>query len=50
MGMNPRQVDELTLWEFQCCAEGFRKAHSTEEDRPPQMSEDRMRELGIEGV
>lgn len=50
MGFPPREVDDMTLWEFQCCFEGYRKANSTEEDRPVPMSEDRMRELGIEGV
>jgi hypothetical protein len=39
----------MTLWEFSCCVEGFRKAHQTEEAPPPAMGDDQLSELGIEG-
>lgn len=50
MGFSPREVDDMTLWEFTACYEGYRAANSTEPERPVHMSEDRMRELGIEGI
>lgn len=34
MGFTPRQVDEMSLWEFAACTEGYRRAHSTEEEKP----------------
>lgn len=40
----------MTLWEFAACMEGYRKAHQTKEEAPPAMSEERMAELGIEGI
>ncbi|WP_336747757.1 hypothetical protein [Aureimonas altamirensis] len=33
MGMTPTQVGELSFWQFQAAAEGFRRAHMTEEQR-----------------
>ncbi len=39
----------MTLWEFHCCMEGYRKAHQTEEAAPPPMDEKTAGELGIEG-
>lgn len=35
MGFAPAQVDAMTLWEFAAAAEGWRKAHATEDDKPP---------------
>lgn len=49
MGFSPRDVDDMTLWEFQCCAEGYREAHSTEQEAAPEMDDDRLAALGIEG-
>jgi hypothetical protein len=31
MGMTPRDVDRLMLWEFAACADGFAKANGAEE-------------------
>lgn len=49
MGFGPRDVDDMTLWEFQCCVEGYRKVHSTEKEPAPEMDDDRLAALGIEG-
>ncbi|MBD9569032.1 hypothetical protein [Ensifer sp. ENS08] len=49
MGMTPRQVDECTFWEFDCCYEGHRKANQTEEQAPPPMSDAAAADLGIVG-
>lgn len=27
MGFTPQQVDQMTLWEFDACAEGYTTAH-----------------------
>jgi hypothetical protein len=48
MGFPPRDVDEMTLWEFACCADGYRKANQAEESPPP-MDDNSLAELGIEG-
>lgn len=50
MGFMPRQVDEMDLWEFAACVEGWRAVHGAAEDEGEPMSIDRMRELGIVGV
>jgi hypothetical protein len=52
MGLTPRQLDAMTLWEFSCAASAWRKFHTVEsedEDRPPEMSDERLAELGIIG-
>ncbi len=49
MGFAPRDVDDMTLWEFQCCEDGYRKAHSSEDQPAPEMSDDKLSQLGIEG-
>lgn len=49
MGYTPRDVDDMTLWEFACCSDGFRKANQTEESAPPPMADDDLAGLGIEG-
>lgn len=49
MGFSPRDVDDMTLWEFQCCVDGYRQAHLIEKESAPEMDDDRLAELGIEG-
>lgn len=49
MGFPPRDVDDMTLWEFACCADGYRQAHQTEETPPPPMDDESLAGLGIEG-
>lgn len=39
----------MPLWDFTAAVNGFRKAHSSEEEAPPPMSSERAKELGIEG-
>lgn len=48
MGYSPRQVDEMSLWEFGCIVEGYKRANGFEEG-PPAMDDDRLSELGIVG-
>lgn len=51
MGWTPRELDSVTLWEFQCAHDGWKKFHavSPEDEAPPPMSDDRLAELGIVG-
>lgn len=49
MGFAPREVDDMTLWEFQCARVGFENYHNTEEKPAPEMDDDRLADLGIEG-
>jgi hypothetical protein len=35
MGMSPREVDKLSLWEFAACADGYSKANGAEEVAEP---------------
>ena len=49
MGFTPSQVNEMSLWEYLACFEGYKAAHGGD-DRSgggEGMSEDRMRDLGI---
>lgn len=48
MGMSPRQVDELTTWEFHTCLSAWQKANGAK-DTPPPMSDDDLAAHGIEG-
>lgn len=48
MGFTPREVDAMSLWEFTACADGFRNESGGRSDGT--MSDDRMKELGIEGM
>jgi len=51
MGLTPRQVDAMTLWEFAVAWKAWRDFHTStpEEDAPPPMSEERLAEWGIVG-
>lgn len=49
MGMSPRQLDAMTLWEFHAALEKWVEANSVAEEAPPEMSDDRLAELGIDG-
>lgn len=49
MGFSPAQVDYMTTWEFHHCLQGFEEFHSTEDKAPPEMADDRLAQLGIEG-
>jgi len=51
MGWTPRELDRVTLWEFECAWAGFRKFHASpaEEEAPQPMSDERLAELGIVG-
>lgn len=48
MGFSPREVGQMTLWEFECAYAGWSKANGPEQ-KAPSMSDDRMAELGIVG-
>ena len=39
----------MTIWEFACARSGFAKANTSGEQPAPELSDDRMSELGIEG-
>lgn len=51
MGFTPAEVDAMSLWEFASCVHGYGRAHGGDKAKEgTPMSEDRMRELGIEGL
>lgn len=36
MGFTPAEVDDMSIWQFWACGEGYRKAHNPEElPQPP---------------
>ena len=49
MGFSPREIDEMTLWEFDCCMAGYQQANLRDDDTPPPMADERLAELGIAG-
>lgn len=50
MGFTPAQVDDMGLWEFLACKEGYEIAHGGKKPKGSgDIDEDRLRELGIEG-
>ena len=51
MGLTPRQLDAMTMWEFAVAAQSWRRFHAVEDEdeRAPEMSDERLAELGIIG-
>mgnify|MGYP005994845155 CR=1 FL=1 len=49
MGFTPREVDAMSLWEFMACCDGFRSANGGSKGPSGDLSEDELREMGIEG-
>lgn len=50
MGFTPRQVDEMSAWEFQCCVVGYQEANGQKaKSGGGDIDEARLREMGIEG-
>lgn len=52
MGLSPREVDRLSVWEFAACAEGYRAAHGAKDETAGptgDIDDARLAELGIEG-
>lgn len=51
MGWSPRELDDVTLWEFASARKAFSKFHGGEpkDNQPPAMSDETLAELGIVG-
>lgn len=50
MGFSPRDVDEMSLWEFSACRAAYSKHHGGKaQKQASDVDESRLRELGIEG-
>lgn len=51
MGWTARQLDAVTLWEFIAAWTGYLRFNSApkEEETPPEMSDERLKQLGIVG-
>jgi hypothetical protein len=51
MGLSPRQLDDMTMWEFSCAIADWRRFYASagEEEAAPAMSDERLAELGIVG-
>jgi hypothetical protein len=45
IGFTPAQVDGMSLWEFSACVEGWRRAHSDEEEMPDPPSNEKFDEM-----
>lgn len=45
MGWAPSDVDMCSLWQFQSAANGYRRAHMSEEDRAKELTPDELDEL-----
>ena len=39
----------MSLYEFECCYQAWRQINERADDKPPVMSDEKLRELGIEG-
>jgi len=51
IGWTPEQVDRMGVWEFIAATSGYAKAHGGGKAPSGEgMSEERMRDLGIEGL
>lgn len=40
MGLSPRQVDEMMLWEYEACVEAHNEANSAPADPEPMSNEE----------
>jgi hypothetical protein len=51
MGLSPRQLDAMTLWEFSVASAAWRRFHAStaESEAAPAMTDERLAELGIVG-
>jgi len=46
MGFSPRDVDQMSMWEFMACCDGFRVSKG---GKVSEVESDRLRAMGIEG-
>lgn len=49
MGFTPRDVDQMTIWEFNACYDGWKIANGVKPRGKGDISEERLAEMGIEG-
>lgn len=51
MGFTPQQVDQMSIWEFMACRDGWNAAHGGQEASAgvADFSDEWLRENGIEG-
>ncbi|MCV9965454.1 hypothetical protein OIU34_26605 [Pararhizobium sp. BT-229] len=45
MGLSADEIDRSSMWQFHAMAEGYRKAHQSEEDAAKELSYDELDEL-----
>lgn len=51
MGFRPRDVDEMSVWEFTSCVDGYVEANGGKRGgRPVDVSEEQARAMGIVGL
>lgn len=50
MGFTPRQVDEMSVWEFAACSNGYATASGAKKKQVAEVSDERLRAMGIEGM
>lgn len=49
MGFTPREVDQMTAWEFLACIEGVEAHNGAKPRAENDMDDERLAALGIEG-
>lgn len=51
MGLTPRDVDRMSVWEYRSCLDAWNRAHGSERDGgdPDAISDERLAALGVEG-
>lgn len=49
MGFTPREVDQMSLWEFAACVAGFAEFHGGKKRQGRAMTEAQMKQAGIVG-
>ncbi|WP_165784339.1 hypothetical protein [Zhengella mangrovi] len=48
MGFTPRQVDEMPVWEFMACRDGYAEMHGLKNKAAPEPSGALLSQLGID--
>lgn len=49
MGFTPRQVDQMSAWEYAACVGGFDRDEAKRKGEFADVDDHRLREMGIEG-
>ncbi|UHD44910.1 hypothetical protein LUX29_18070 [Aureimonas altamirensis] len=45
MGIAPAEVDACSIWQFQAAADGYRRAHMSDEERANELTSEEVKQL-----